>query len=333
MAKYVIERILQGAGQLSQAELGPIPITSRRKEADAAGCVRSRGRHVRRPRLRLLQSIAGPALLIAVHAGGLYAQQYPILPSISTPPIASLAASVQGIDLETFYDSNFGSVTAAGTVTELDVDLNPYATGGQASILAIGGFSPMLESSGVALGNGVISANGTVTYFFQLLPLNSQIQAPGPIPLQLHGSGGGSITIGSQYLEGTIVAEVRVKGTSIGFYGLSVFEGHATSLTDTFIGSYPLAVNAYDLNPVELELASGIRGHVFSTGSSSFEAFVDPILVVDRDATFEHQGQPLRYVDHYGIAYSPGVEQWQPDPVFASGFESGDTSAWSSTTP
>jgi hypothetical protein len=154
-------------------------------------------------------------------------------------------------------------------------------------------------------GLGEAGANAFLNYGFSVVPLNPQIQGTGPVPVVFHTTGYGRITAGTPFTDGSVRGEVRVNGAPIGF-----FFATAQGPPDTFGG--PTVLPAFVTNSVEMTLIGSVSGHNLSSGTSGFEGFVDPIIYVDPDATFQHNGETLRYIEHYGIAYSPGIEQWQP---------------------
>ena len=241
---------------------------------------------------------------------------FPTLPPLPIAPINELAAAVQHpLDDDRFQGTGFGSASAFAD--EFQDIYNPltdetvtWRIGGGASITSSGGMLPMLRSEGELFGFSNVSANGRFTYAFMVQPLNPLIQAPGGIPVVVTPNGGGTISPGGG-ADGAINVSVDVSGIPNSFFHLQMSDGSITQQINTFGLTYTTVYLPSELNGVTMRVSSGAHDRNTPNGSTSFSAFADPIIHVDPDATFEHNGQTLKYVDHYGIAYSEGIEQWQ----------------------
>ena len=241
----------------------------------------------------------------------------PTLPPLPTAASVTLGAGVIGIDSDGYQNGPFGVASATGMVqvtrlNPMTLQTETFTRGGTAAISASGGTRPAIRANGQALADGSVTANGHVGYFFSAIPLNTNVQAPGPIPVLVTASAGGGIQPGSEFATGSIINSVAVDGTLVAAFAMSVANGTATFSSDNFSGTTLVNVSPFAIAGVSLNVSSGVQGVTPLSSTSTFSAFADPEIIVDPDAVFEHGSEMLRYIDHYGIAYSEGVEQFQP---------------------
>ena len=256
---------------------------------------------MRNARLVLL-ILAGTMLYGLLGAGSVYAG--PIIPNLpSLPPLQAVA---QG-SIATGVAGRVGQNVQGALPLTASVSDSFDMRSGQATFIASGGQVPTLTSNGAATRTSA-SASGTASYLFRVMPLNTLIQAPGAIPVTMTASASGNITPGSSTASGSIQAILRVDNINRGFFSLEMFQGNVTNITNS-VGTVQLVVTPFAFIGVQMEILSGVRDF---DGTSTFNAMLDPIFFVDPDAVFDFGSQTLNYIDHYGIAYSEGIEQWQP---------------------
>lgn len=264
-------------------------------------------------------------------------QPFPDLPPRNDlPPNVTLFAEVDGgLASELIADSpSFGKVRAAGSTTRVDPILGPYESGGAASAIATGGSSPRIDVSTTSFGTHSVMGSGTVSYFFCVSPLNPEMfpDAIPVVPVLMYPSGGSSFVVGSPDADGSILVSVKVNRlVTVGVYHQNVVDGTPGPITDQFPALFEFSASPNADHEFVLHASAGVANQS-PTGTSSAQAFVDPVILVDPEATFQHDGQTLLFVEHFGIASSPGFEQWQ-SVILRDGFESGAFGQWSATKP
>ncbi|MCP5060172.1 MAG: hypothetical protein GY937_26020 [bacterium] len=190
-------------------------------------------------------------------------------------------------------------------VSNTPITVSPGAqtsTGGgvwDVSISFTGGLSPSAQVSGYTIpnGSGLDLANAGASYQVQAVAL------PGfptgfQVPMTVSGFTSASLLpIPGPTLLGFADASVRITGG-----GLNITEGGGASPQfPTWSQNF---FHAFGLSPgVPIRVSLLARGN--ATGQ--FLAIADPLFAIDPTATFQHQGQTVRFADAYTLEYSAGL--------------------------
>ena len=195
------------------------------------------------------------------------------------------------------------------------VSTNPDGGGGGFDVTASfsDGPSPSASISGYGFppvccpGSPINQASAELNYYVRIYldPDYSEALFETPIPVSVTGVLRTSVealpTVGRP--GGFAAANVWITGPGINFAqgSQSSFNSPSDPLADTqtFAHSVSLFAGGSAVN-VRL-LARGNAANV------AFSAFADPVFRIDPDATFDFNGETIRFVDAAGLEYSPGI--------------------------
>lgn len=254
-----------------------------------------------------------------------------------TAAVAAALVSATSTAWSAPFDSSYEvSVSGFGERSRLSSRITPVSTALDVSFVDIfghyheyvaeaatgGGSLPTahVQGQGILFNATVASANAIIDYGVEVQRRSPLFPASLPVPVRITAAGFASASMTEKGNDGNVHAGVVVE------FGGAVTERFLAGVAAPNPGDQ-FQANLHADFTSNLSVGGRVTVRMIASGalttdgsvSGDFQAAVDPIFRIDPSATFDFNGDQVRFADAYELIYSAGIEQYEvPEPPAAA---------------